>query len=190
VSSTATGTPYVTPAAAAYAGGDTGAAPAMPPGPPPGPSPDWRPPSAVGPVTSPVAATGLTARLPAAVTGKRGRLLLGTGAVVVALAVGAGILLGTRKSEPDPSLTGVQSPIPTFAPAPLPVPVPAVVPEITSATLTPTTTPPAPPTKATTKRTRAATAPTHTAMSGVPGLGRISVPGRGGGGLKRSDFVM
>jgi actin-like ATPase involved in cell morphogenesis len=169
VSSTATGTPYVTPAAAAYAGGDTGAAPAMPPGPPPGPSPDWRPPSAVGPVTSPVAATGLTARLPAAVTGKRGRLLLGTGAVVVALAVGAGILLGTRKSEPDPSLTGVQSPIPTFAPAPLPVPVPAVVPEITSATLTPTTTPPAPPTKATTKRTRAATAPTRrTAARVVP----------------------
>ena len=115
----------VTAATAAYAGADTGAAPADATGPPPGPSPDWRPPSAVGPMTSPAGATGLTARLPAAVTGKRGRMLIGTGAVVVALAVGAGILLGTRKAEPDPSLTGVQSPIPTFAPAPLPVPVPA-----------------------------------------------------------------
>ena len=95
-------------------------------------------------MTSPAGATGLTARLPAAVQGKRGRLLIGTGAVVVAIAVGAGILLGTRKAEPDPSLTGVQAPIPTFAPAPLPVPVPAVVPDlITSETLTvpPTPTP-------------------------------------------------
>ena len=117
VSSTATGTPYDTPAAAAYTGADTGAAPAVPPGPPPGPSPDWRPPPTVGPMTSPAGATGLTARLPAAVTGKRGRMLIGTGAVVVALAVGTGIVLGTRKAEPDPSLTGVQSPIPTSAPA-------------------------------------------------------------------------
>ena len=124
VSSTTAGTPYGTPATAAYTGADTGAAPAVPPGPPPGPSPDWRPPSAVGPMTSPAGATGLTARLPAAVTGKRGRMLIGTGAVVVALAVGTGIVLGTRKAEPDPSLTGVQAPIPTFAPAPLPVPVP------------------------------------------------------------------
>ena len=116
------------------------------PGPPPGPSPDWRPPSAVGPMTSPAGATGLTARLPAAVTGKRGRMLIGTGAVVVALAVGTGIVLGTRKAEPDPSLTGVQSSIPTSAPAPLPIPVPAVVPEtIPSETTTahPTTTAPA-----------------------------------------------
>ena len=37
---------------------------------------------------------------------------------------------------------------------------------------------------------RAATEPRHTAMSGAPALGRISVPGGGGGGLKRSDFVM
>jgi hypothetical protein len=40
------------------------------------------------------------------------------------------------------------------------------------------------------KTSGAATAPAHTAMSGAPGLGRISVPGGGGGGLKRSDFVM
>ena len=60
-------------------------------------------------MTSPAGATGLTARLPAAVTGKRGRMLIGTGAVVVALAVGTGIVLGTRKAKPDPSLTGVQS---------------------------------------------------------------------------------
>ena len=71
---------------------DTGAAPAVPPG----PSPDWRPPPTVGPMTSPAGATGLMARLPAAVQGKRGRMLIGTGAVVVALAVGTGILLGTR----------------------------------------------------------------------------------------------
>ena len=115
------GTAYLTPAAA----DDTGAAPAVPPG----PAPDWRPPTTVGPMTSPAGATGLTARLPAAVQGKRGRMLIGTGAVVVALAVGTGILLGTRKAEPDPSLTGVQSSIPTSAPAPLPVPVPVVVPE-------------------------------------------------------------
>ena len=128
VSSTTAGTPYVTPAAAAY----TGAAPAGPPGPPPGPSPDWRPPSTVGPMTSPAGATGLTARLPAAVTGKRGRMLIGTGAVVVALAVGTGIVLGTRKAEPDPSLTGVQSSIPTSAPAVLPIPAPVAVPETTA----------------------------------------------------------
>jgi AcrR family transcriptional regulator len=36
----------------------------------------------------------------------------------------------------------------------------------------------------------AATEPKHTAMSGAPALGRISVPGGGGGGLKRSDLVM
>src|SRR4029078_7815105 len=45
-------------------------------------------------------------------------------------------------------------------------------------------------TVAATKTSGAATAPTHTAMSGAPGLARISVPGGGGGGLKRSDFVM
>jgi actin-like ATPase involved in cell morphogenesis len=158
VSSTTAGTPYVTPAAAAYAGADTGAAPAEPPGLPPGPSPDWRPPSAVGPMTSPAGATGLTARLPAAVTGKRGRMLIGTGAVVVALAVGTGIVLGTRKAEPDPSLTGVQSSIPTSAPAVLPIPVPAVVPEtITSETATPTTTTTAPAAKPAPKRARVTT---------------------------------
>ena len=43
---------------------------------------------------------------------------------------------------------------------------------------------------AVTNTSGAATAPTHTAMSGAPGLGRISVPGSGGGGLNRSDFVM
>ena len=85
------GTAYLDPAT----GADTGAAPAVPPG----PSPDWRPPPTVGPMTSPAGATGLTARLPAAVQGKRGRLLIGTGAVVVALAVGAGILLGTRQGR-------------------------------------------------------------------------------------------
>src|SRR5450755_1772511 len=40
------------------------------------------------------------------------------------------------------------------------------------------------------KTSGAATEPRHTAMSGAPGLGWISVPGSGGGGLKRSDFVM
>jgi hypothetical protein len=40
------------------------------------------------------------------------------------------------------------------------------------------------------KTSGAATAPTHTATSGAPGLGWISVPGSGGGGLKRSVFVM
>ena len=36
----------------------------------------------------------------------------------------------------------------------------------------------------------AVTEPRHTAISGAPGLGWISVPGSGGGGLKRSVFVM
>jgi molecular chaperone DnaK len=156
-----------TAAGTAYTGGDT--APAMPPGPPPGPSPDWRPPSAVGPMTSPAAATGLTARLPAAVTGKRGRMLIGTGAVVVALAVGTGIVLGTRKAEPDPSLTGVQSSIPTSAPAVLPIPVPAAVPELIpseTATLTPTTTAPA--AKPAPKRTRVTTAARRPTRAVVP----------------------
>ena len=40
------------------------------------------------------------------------------------------------------------------------------------------------------KTSGAATEPRHTAMSGAPGLGWISVPGSGGGGLKRSDFVI
>jgi hypothetical protein len=40
------------------------------------------------------------------------------------------------------------------------------------------------------KTSGAATEARHTAMSGAPGLGWISVPGSGGGGLKRSDFVM
>jgi hypothetical protein len=156
----AAGTAYLDPVTRA----DTGAAPAVPPG----PSPDWRPPSTVGPMTSPAGATGLTARLPAAVQGKRGRMLIGTGAVVVALAVGAGILLGTRKAEPDPSLTGVQSPIPTFAPAPLPVPVPVLPEAIPSETLTPTVTPPPPAVKAPTKRTRAATTTRRTTRAVVP----------------------
>jgi molecular chaperone DnaK len=168
VSSTATDTPYGTPVTAAYTGADTGAAQAVPPGPPPGPAADWRPPPAVGPMTSPAGATGLTARLPAAVQGKRGRLLIGTGAVVVAIAVGAGILLGTRKAEPDPSLTGVQAPIPTFAPAPLPVPIPVVPEVIPSETLTPTVTPPPPAVKAPTKRTRAATTTRRTTKAVVP----------------------
>ena len=40
------------------------------------------------------------------------------------------------------------------------------------------------------KTSGAVTEPRHTAISGAPGLGRISVPGSGGGGLKRSVFVM
>ena len=41
------------------------------------------------------------------------------------------------------------------------------------------------------RKTRGAvTEPRHTAISGAPGLGWISVPGSGGGGLKRSVFVM
>ena len=40
------------------------------------------------------------------------------------------------------------------------------------------------------KTSGAVTEPRHTAISGAPGLGWISVPGRGGGGLKRSVFVM
>ncbi len=164
VSSTATDTPYGTPVTAAYTDADTGAAQAVPPG----PAADWRPPPTVGPMTSPAGATGLTARLPSAVTGKRGRMLIGTGAVVVALAVGAGILLGTRKAEPDPSLTGVQAPIPTFAPAPLPVPIPVVPEAIPSETLTPTVTPPPPAVKAPTKRTRAATTTRRTTKAVVP----------------------
>ena len=40
------------------------------------------------------------------------------------------------------------------------------------------------------KTSGAVTEPRHTAISGAPGLGRISVPGSGGGGLKRSVLVM
>jgi hypothetical protein len=40
------------------------------------------------------------------------------------------------------------------------------------------------------KTSGAVTEPRHTAISGAPGLGWISVPGSGGGGLKRSAFVM
>ena len=40
------------------------------------------------------------------------------------------------------------------------------------------------------KTSGAVTEPRHTAISGAPGLGSISVPGGGGGGLKRSVFVM
>jgi hypothetical protein len=40
------------------------------------------------------------------------------------------------------------------------------------------------------KTSGAVTEPRHTAISGAPGLGWISVPGRGGGGLKRSVIVM
>lgn len=38
------------------------------------------------------------------------------------------------------------------------------------------------------KTSGAVTEPRHTAISGAPGLGWISVPGSGGGGLKRSVF--
>ena len=56
-------------------------------------------------------------------------MLIGTGAVVVALAVGAGIFLGNRDVEPppDPSLTGVESSIPAPQPAPFPAPPPIPV---------------------------------------------------------------
>jgi len=40
------------------------------------------------------------------------------------------------------------------------------------------------------KTSGAVTEPGHTAISGAPGLGWISVPGSGGGGLKRSVLVM
>jgi hypothetical protein len=40
------------------------------------------------------------------------------------------------------------------------------------------------------KTSGAATAIAHTAMSGKPALGWRSVPGGGGGGLKRSVLVM
>ncbi len=40
------------------------------------------------------------------------------------------------------------------------------------------------------KTSGAVTEPRHTAISGAPGLGWISVPGSGGGGLKRSVLVM
>ena len=100
--------------------------------PPPEPSPDWRPPAVVGPMTSADGATATMTRLPAAVSGTRGRMLIGTGAVVVALAVGAGIYLGNRDVEPppDPSLTGAESSIPAPQPAPFPAPppIPVVVP--------------------------------------------------------------
>jgi hypothetical protein len=40
------------------------------------------------------------------------------------------------------------------------------------------------------KTSGAVTEARHTAISGAPGLGWISVPGSGGGGLKRSVLVM
>ena len=121
---------------------------------PPVPSPDWRPPATVGPMSSPTGGAGHTSRLPAAVRGKRGRMLIGTGAVVVvALAAGVGILLGNRDVSQETSLTGVQSSIPPPLPAPPQLaPVPVVLP-----TLTPVTTTEAPPpteAKAAPKRAR------------------------------------
>ena len=116
--------------------------------PPPEPSPDWRPPAVVGPMTSADGATATMTRLPAAVSGTRGRMLIGTGAVVVALAVGAGIYLGNRDVEPppDPSLTGAESSIPAPQPAPFPAPppIPVVVPTTAETTTTTTTAQPAP----------------------------------------------
>ena len=105
--------PYGTPVTAAYTGADTGAAQAVPPGPPPGPAAGLAPAPGRRPDDLARRSHRTDGPLPAAVQGKRGRTLIGTGAVVVAIAVGAGILLGTRKAEPDPSLTGVQAPIPT-----------------------------------------------------------------------------
>ena len=40
------------------------------------------------------------------------------------------------------------------------------------------------------KTSGAVTEPRHTAISGAPGLGWVSVPGSGSGGLKRSVLVM
>jgi actin-like ATPase involved in cell morphogenesis len=127
-----------------------------PDAPPPQPSPDWRPPALVGPMATADGATTTATRLPAAVRGSRGRMLVGTGAVVVALAVGAGILIGAREPEPpDPSLTGVESTISPPAPVPLP-PVPLVLPEVTTTveTTTTTTTTAAPAPKRTTTTAR------------------------------------
>ena len=136
--------------------------------PPPEPSPDWRPPAVVGPMTSADGATATMTRLPAAVSGTRGRMLIGTGAVVVALAVGAGIYLGNRDVEPppDPSLTGAESSIPAPQPAPFPAPppIPVVVPTLSVTTTTTTTTT----AKSAPKRARVTT----TTSGQAPGSGR------------------
>jgi molecular chaperone DnaK len=123
----------------------------------PPPAPDWRPPATVGPMSSPSGGAGHTSRLPAAVRGKRGRVLVGTGAVVVlALAAGVGILLGNRDVSQETSLTGVQSSIPAPLPVPPQVaPVPVVLPTLTPVTTTEAPPPPAEEAKPAPKRARA-----------------------------------
>jgi molecular chaperone DnaK len=129
---------------------------------PPVPAPDWRPPATVGPMSSPSGGAGHTSRLPAAVRGKRGRVLIGTGAaVVLALAAGVGIMLGNRDVSQETSLTGVQSSIPAPLPAPPQLaPVPVVLPTLTPVTTTEA--PPPPPEEAKPAPKRARAVPTTT----------------------------
>jgi hypothetical protein len=149
-------TAYESPAEAAPEEAPTAFVPAEP-------SPDWRPPATVGPMTGEIAAA-TTSRIPAAVSSRRGRMLLGTGAVVVALAAGTGILLGTRNAGQETSLTGVQSSIPAARPVPQVAPPPLIVLEQTTTAVTPTTDTTTAAARATTRRrvpttTRRAAAP-------------------------------